>query len=180
MNTTFTYGFAMAIASAVLNYVLYFLGYHDSVEKLQASQSIGSVAGMLIGITCITLAMRARRSETPVTEDFGYGRAFLTGFLTSLWATIFGAISHVIYMTVVNRNFHEIVVQGELAKLEAKGMSASAIEQAAGPIRFMTSPIMQGILAFIFGLIIWTIISAIIAAFVKRKGAVPPAVPQPV
>jgi len=175
MKTTLFYGFAMAIVGTLLAYSLFFLGYHDSVEKLGTSQTISMIVGILNGITCITLGIRARREEVPASEPFGYGRALGTGTLIALWGSIFGTISHVLYMAVINPGFQDVVVQGELAKLEARGMSSAQIEQAEGMIRMMTGTVVQGIAALIFGFLFAFVFALIIAAFTRRPA--PPATP---
>lgn len=176
MKTTLIYGFAMAAVGALMTYALYFLGYHDSVEKLGTAQTIGMVGGLMNGIVCLWLGIRARRDETPATETFGYGRALGTGTLIALWGSLLGAISHVVYMTVVNSDFRELVVQGEIAKMEAKGIPSSQIEQAESVVRMMTGPVAQGIMAVIFGFIMTFILALIVSAFTRRAPPTPPPV----
>ncbi len=173
MKTTFFYGLIMALCGILLNYGLYFLGFHDSAEKLRVAQIIGGCGGLVATIVCIVLGCRARRAETPATEAFGYGRSLLTGFLISLWGVIFGTISQVLYISVVNPGFRDIVTQSELAKLEAKGLSGAQLEQAEGMVRMMTGPVAQGIFGFIGGLLICTILCLIIAAFIRRPAVEP-------
>ena len=168
MKTTFFYGVIMALTSILLNYAMYFLGFHDSVEKFLTGQMVSGIAGMLIGIVCLVLSVRARRAETPASEGFGYGRSLLASFMTALWSVIFSILSWVIYLTVVNPGVRDIMVQSELAKLEAKGLSSTQIEQAEGMIRMMMGPVPQALIGFCFGLVIWTLISLIIAAFIRR------------
>ena len=162
------YGVAMAVASSLLNYGLYFAGFHETPDKLGTAQMIAMIGGLLISITCITLGTRARRAETPANESFGYGRALGAGFMVSLWGVIFGTISQVLYIAVVNPGFGDVMVQTELAKAEARGASAQQLEQAEGFIRMMTSPTAQAVVGFIFGLIFCTVIALIVAAFVRR------------
>jgi hypothetical protein len=168
MKTTFFYGVIMAVIGILLNYAMYFLGFHDSVEKMHTGQMISAIVGILAGIVCLVLAARARRSETPASESFGYGRSLLACFLTSLWSVCFTTLSWVIYIGVVNPGVRDVMIQGELAKLEAKGLSSTQVEQAEGMIRMMMGPVPQGLIGFCFGLVIWTLISLIIAAFVRR------------
>lgn len=168
MNTTLMYGLATAIANSLLNFALYFLGYHETPEKLATAQIIGGCAGLVISIVGIALGCRARRAETPAVEAFGYGRSFLACFLVSLWAVIFGTIFQVLYIAVINPGFRDVVVQAELAKAEARGASAAQLEQAEGMIRMMTGPVAQGIVGFLFGLVVCTLLSLIIAAFIRR------------
>lgn len=176
MKTTLLYGLAMSIVGALIAFLLFFLGFHDSVEKLPTAQTIGTVVGLLNAVVCLFLGIRARRSEVPASEPFGYGRALGAGTLIALWGSIFGSIFHVIYMGLINPGFRDIIVQGELAKMEARGMSSAQIEQAEGMVRMMTGPIPSGIFALIFGFLFTFLFALIVAAFVRRPAAdAPPA-----
>lgn len=174
MKTTFYYGLIMAIINMVLTYGMYFAGFHDSVEKLHTGQMIAGITGTLAGIVCLVLSVRARRAETPASEPFGYGRSFFAAFLTAFWSTLLGTISWVTYIALVNPNIRELMVQGEIAKASAKGMSSAQLEQAEGVIRMMMGPLPQALFAFFFGLIAWTLISLIVAAFIRRPAAAEP------
>ena len=117
MKTTLIYGVAMAIVGTLIACILFFLGFHDSTEKLGTAQALGTVLGLVNAIACLFLGIRARRAEVPASEPFGYGRALGTGTLIALWGALFGAIGHMLYMSVINPGFRDIIVQGELAKL---------------------------------------------------------------
>ncbi len=86
MKTYLTYGFYMALGSALVVFALYFLGYHSEPSKLGTAQVIQSVCGLAIGVTCTVLGVKARRAELPPTEDFGYGRALGAGVMITLFA----------------------------------------------------------------------------------------------
>ena len=168
MKTTFIYGLGMAIAGTLLNFMFYFLGFHETIEKLGTAQTIGIIGGIIITVGGLILSIKARRSETPEAEAFGYGRALGSGVLTALWASLFGSISNVVYMAVINPGIQDMIIEGEIAKLEAKGLSAEQIDQAEGMIKMMTSPAASGIMGFLGAFIISVIICLIIAAFLKR------------
>lgn len=175
MKTTFFYGLSMAIAGTLMTFVLYFLGLHDAADKIGTAQTIAMIGGMAITIGGLILAVKARRSEIPDEEDFGYGRALGAGVLTSLWASIFGSISSVVYMGFINPGMQDLIIENEITKLEASGMSVEQIDQAEGMIRMMTSPAASGIMGFIGAFVISVVICLIIAAVLKRpaQDAVP-------
>ena len=176
MKTTFIHGIGIAIAGAILTFALYFLGFHDSVEKLGTAQTIGMVGGFAISIGGLTLAIRARRDETPADEPFGYGRALGAGTLTTLWSAIFGTLFHVLYTAVINPGMQDIIVENELNKLEAQGMTAAQIESAEGMIQMMTGPVIQSVFALIFGFLFGFIISLVVSIFLRREAvdSIPP------
>jgi hypothetical protein len=168
MKTTFIYGLSMAIAGTLMIFLLYFLGFHDSPEKIGTAQLIGGIGGFIITIGGLILAVKARRGETPLEEDFGYGRDLGAGVLTALWASLFGTLSNVVYMSVINPGMQDAIVTNEINKLEAQGLTAEQMDQAEGMIRMMTIPAASGIMGFIGAFVVSVIISLIIAAVLKR------------
>ncbi|MCF3651285.1 DUF4199 domain-containing protein [Synoicihabitans lomoniglobus] len=177
MKTNFLYGLGMAIAGLVIALLLNVLGFHANAEKLPTGQMIGMVLGIIVTIGGLILAIRARREDTPVHEEFGYGRALGAGTLTALVSSFFGSLFNVLYMTVINPGLQDIIVEGEIAKMEERGMTSAQIEQAEGMVRMMTGPVASGIMGFIMAFIVSFIICLIISAFLKRPAVdeLPPA-----
>ena len=169
MKTYVTYGFFMALGGLLLTLALFFLGFHSDAAKLSSSQWIGSVGGLAIGITVLTLGIKARRADVPVTEEFGYGRALAAGVMITLFGALFGIVTNYLYFQVINPNMADLIVQAQLDKMEAKGMSGAQLEQAEKGIRMFMKPVFSAIFGFIMGLFWGTIISLIAAAFLKRK-----------
>ena len=168
MKTYVTYGFIMALAGALLNLVLFFLGFHSDVAKFSTAQWIGGLVGLAIGIVFTVIGTRARRAEVPATEPFGYGRAFGAALMITLFAALFGALFYFIYQQFINPGFQDVVVQAQTAKLEARGLSGAQLEQAEKMTRMFTGPLISSGLGFIMQMFFGTILSLIIAAFVKR------------
>ena len=171
MKTYLTYGFAMAIAGAVLAIVLYLLGFHSDPAKLTTAQIIQGVGGLAIGITCITLGTKARRAEIPATEEFGYGRALGAGIMVALFASLLGIVTTFLYAKVINPGFVDVIVQAQTEKFEAKGMSASQIEAAEKMVRMFSGATAQAISAFFGGMFFGTLVSLVTAAVLKRPAA---------
>ncbi|MBS0631237.1 MAG: DUF4199 domain-containing protein [Verrucomicrobia bacterium] len=176
MKTYLTYGFAMALAGALLTLALFFMGYHNDPAKLQTAQRIGMVVGIAIGFVGISLGTRARRAETPESEPFGYGRALGAGVMVALFSCLLGFVTNYVYMAFINPGFGDIILQAQAADLEAKGMSSAQIEQAEKVTRFFISPLISSAFSMIFGFIFSVIIALITSAFLKRSdsGKVPP------
>jgi hypothetical protein len=168
MKTSVTYGFYMSLASALLVFALYFMGFHSEASKLGTAQTIQTVCGLAIGITFVVFGTKARRAELPATEDFGYGRALGAGVMITLFAAIFGVVFNYLYSAIINPNFVEVMVQAQTLKFEEKGMSGEQIDRAVGLMRGMMKPGIQAAFGFIFGLFFGTLISLVTAAFLKR------------
>lgn len=177
MKTYLTYGLAIALAGALLNLILYFAGYHSDYSKLSTAQWIGGGGGLAISIACIILGTKARRAEMPPSEDFGYGSAFAAGLMITLVAALIGIVTNYLYMHIINPGFNDLVIHAKVAEFEAKGLSATQLEQMEKDMRFFTSPLIQCVMVFIGGMIGGTIVSLITAAFLKRSANdQPPAV----
>jgi len=168
MKTNVTYGFFIALGSMVLTLALYFLGFHSDVSKLSAAQGIGFVGFLAIAISLIVAGQKARRSEIPAEEGFSYGRGMGAGAGISFFAALFGIVTTFLYFGVINPNLIELMVQAQLDKLEAKGLSGAQIEQAEKFIRFSMKPAVMAVSNFIFMMLIGTVISLISSAILKR------------
>lgn len=176
MKPTLSYGLGIAIAGAVLTFALYFLGYHNDPEKFGTAQIVAGVVGFAITIVGLVLGMQAVREATP-DRSLSYGRAVGAGALITLIAGIFGAIVMFAYGKFINPEFHELIYQAQVDKMMEKGTSQSDVERAEGIMRFFTGPIWMAVAQVIFSPIIGTLLSLIIAIFVKRP---PSAEPPPV
>ncbi len=168
MKTYSLFGFFMALAGLVLTLVLYFLGFHSDPAKFPTGQIIGSIGGLAIGITFIVLGTKARRAEWPVAEDFTYGNAFAAGFMITAIAAFIGIVTNYLYFQVINPGLGDIIVQAQLDKLEAKGLSGAQLERAEKSIRFFLKPGITMALGFLGGIFWGTVISLISSAFLKR------------
>lgn len=177
MKTYLTYGSGMALAGAILALAQYFLGFHEDVEKLQSKvvASVGFLLGLAICVVGVLLAMRAVREKTPDRGLF-YGRGVATGALTGVFYGVFMAVFQFVYGTAINPEFHDLLYQAQMAQMEQMGAGAQA-PQMEGMMRFFTSPVFLAGSTLIFTPILTTVVSLVVAAFVKRDPQVPPPVP---
>lgn len=169
MKTYLVYGFAMALAGALLMLALFFLGFHSDPTKVGPAQLIGMLLGLTISVACIVLGTKARRAELPTNEPFGYGSALAAGVMITLVASLFGIATNYLYFQVINPGFGDVIIQAEIAKMEDKGMSAQQVEAAENLLRKIMSPVFQAVWGFVMGMIMGTVISLISAAFLKRE-----------
>jgi hypothetical protein len=175
MKTYVTYGFIMAICSALLGMALHFTGFHSDVDKLPVAQKISMFAGLAISITTIVLAMKEKRSLTPATGTWGYGSALWTGVCVGFYGMLFGSLYNYAYFAFIDPNFQDVVLQGQLAAMEAQNVPSSQIEAAEPFIRKWLSPVIMTVTGAIF-IFVWNlVISLIAAAFLKNRPAPAPA-----
>ena len=178
MKTALTYGFAMALGGAVLALLLYFTGYHDNPEALRSGQWIATVLSIAIGVAGLALAMREKRARFPDDEEWGYGNALGVGILTGLVSSAAGMVFGYLYFAVINPGMSEVILQSQIAAMEAKGISAAQIERAEPMLRKWMSPVMLTLMQLFFGFL-WNVVLALLLAFFFRRRA-PAAVPPPV
>ena len=169
MKTYLTYGLAIALAGTVLNLALFFLGYHSDVAKFTTGQVIGGVGGIAIAVICIYLGTRARGAEVPVSEPFGYGRALGAGAMIALFAALFSVVTTYLYFHVINPGINDVMMQAQIAKWEAAGLSSERIEAAEAFMRKMMHPGIQAAFGFIAATITGTVIALITSIFCRRE-----------
>jgi hypothetical protein len=169
MKHAFFYGFISALISALYTLGLYFTGFHSTVAKLDSVAIISPIIALAVSITCMVLGARATRQDTPPDEEFGYGRALWASFLTSFVSTVLYGIFNFCYVSWLNPDIIDLMVQQQVAKMEAKGVSGPALDNAEAMTRKLMQPIPGFVFVLIFGVIAGLIISLVIAAFVRRK-----------
>jgi hypothetical protein len=168
MKTSLIYGLYLALAGLLLNLCLYFAGFHSEAEKMISVQWPSVGIFILLAIVLIVLGIKARRGETPVTEDFGYGRALLTGVLVGAFSCIFGIVTNLLYTKVINRGFDVVMAQVRATQWEAQGWSSDRIEKTEAWVHSPMGIIIFGGIFVLFLMFIYTVISLIAAAFLKR------------
>ena len=159
----------MAVAGVLVTFVFYFAGFHDTAEKMSSVQTLGSIAPLAIGITCLTLSMRAKRASAPVESEWGYGSALGAGVMTGLFASLFGMLTAYAYFAFVNPHMTDVIFQMQAAKMEAAGMSAARIESAEPMMRKMMSPLVLTLVQGFMGFCISVVLSLIIAIFFRER-----------
>jgi hypothetical protein len=175
MKTCALYGFIMTLASAFVTLVLFFLGYHSDASKMGIANGVGSGFGLAIAVACTVLGIRARRTEVPESEPFGYGSALWAGVLITVVASVLGAVFSYLYMSFINPSFSDVLLQFQMDKLQAKGISGAQFDQAEKFTKLFTNPGVASVTQLFFGLFMGLILSLIIAAFLKRSApSVPP------
>ena len=169
MKTSLTYGFILALCGSLMSMGFYFTGFHDTAAKLEIAQNIGMVLGMAIAIACIVLGMREKRSLAKPDAAWGYGSALGTGIMVGLIGAVLTCIYTYCYFAFINPHMSDVIMQMQLDKMEAKGMSADQIERAEPFIRKWMNPVMMTVSSFVMFFITNVVIALIAAAFVKNR-----------
>lgn len=168
MKTALTYGFVMALASALVTLGFFFGGFHETAEKLQSTQWLGLVLGLAVTIVGLTLAMREKRSLADPEGNWSYGSAFGIGVLTSLFASLFGMVFAYVYFAVLNPGLGDVMVQAQLQAMEAKGMAGAQLDQAEPMLRKWMSPLVLTLSQGFGGFMMALVLSLILAIFHRR------------
>jgi hypothetical protein len=160
----------MAIASAVLTFIMFFAGFHDNAERMQSgvAQTLGIVGPLAIVVACLILAMREKRANAALNASWGYGSALGTGVLTGLVGALVGGIFAYLYFAFLNPHMGDVIYQVQVAKMEAKGMPTEQIEKAEPMMRKFMTPAMMTVFQSFFGFI-WTVLLSLIVAIFFRK-----------
>ncbi len=103
-----------------------------------------------------------------------YGKAFGVGFWVVLFSTILGTIFGYFYVTQINPGLaEEILMNTEIETLEKyPDMSDADLDRTLSFTEMFITPIMMTIMGFVVSMFFGTILSLIIAIFVKREGTI--------
>jgi hypothetical protein len=173
MKTSLTYGFIMTLCGAFVSLALHFTGLQTDVENLKLAQNISLITGIIIGVTCILLGMREKRAATPADRPWGYGSALGTGVMIGLFGALFGAVYNYVYFAYIFPDFREVILQAQIAAMEAKNIPSAQIDAAEPFIRKWLSPVIMTVTGAIMVFVWNLVISLIVAAVVKNRPAAP-------
>lgn len=171
MKTSLTYGFIAALVAALISMGSYFAGWHDTPEKLDTAHNVGMALGVVTAVICLVLGIKEKRALTPADKSWGYGSALGTGIMIGLFAAILGNLYSYCYFSFINPHVTDVIYQAQVAKMEAKGLSPEQIERAEPMMRKFMSPVVMTISGFVITLLFNTVLSLIIAAFLKNRPA---------
>ncbi len=168
MKTPLLYGLLAAIADALLVLALFFLGFHSDPAKLTVAKWVGGVLALAIAIVSMVAGIRARRSEVPEKDGFGYGSALGAGVIITATTNVIYGIFYFVYLKFINPGFIDVMLQDTMDKMAAKGITGAQADNVEKGVRFMLAPAVQFISQLIIGTIFGVILVLIIAAFLKR------------
>ena len=170
MKNSLTFGALSAVAGAVITLVLYLLGLHSDPARIATASWIQLAIGLPASIIIMIMGIRAKRTETPSNQAFGYGRAFATGLGIGFVSLALGVVFQVLYETVINTSFVECTIQANLANMASSGVSQAAIDRSEAMMRKFSTPTVRALFSVVGGSLIVTLIAAVTAPFATRKG----------
>lgn len=168
MKNYLIYGTAQSVGLFLFTLILYIVGLHSDPAKVGMAGWIFLCGFFPICATCLFLGSKAQRDATPLTEDFGYGRALGAGVMITLVAAVLGVVFGYIYNQIINPHFMEVQTEARHIAMEAKNVPAAQIEQFDQMTEKFNTPVMQAVFGFAISMILGTIISLITSIFVKR------------
>jgi hypothetical protein len=157
------YGLLTAAISIVFSVLTYILDV-----PFKSPVMYFSVVILLAGIIYGTFQYR----NIYLAGYIDFGKAFVSGFLIVLVASLITSIYTYIFFTLIDPAFHEKIVQQSLeeaeAKMAEKGLSADQMESAFSVQRKFMSPLVMTIFSFLGSLVMGAILSLIAAVFIKK------------
>jgi len=163
-NNALIYGLLTAVISIVFSVLTYILDVPMKNPVMYFSFVI-----LLAGIIYGTLQYR----NVSLGGNISFGKAFLSGFLIVLVASIVSSIYSYIFFTFIDPAYLERIIQQTLEQTEAKmlekGLSEEQMEPALAMTRKFMSPIMMSVMAVLSSAVFGAILSLIAAAFIKKE-----------
>lgn len=179
MKTYLTYGVVMALCGAILGMIMFVFGFHSDPGKMQHTRWISTVIGIVIAVVCMWLAVREKRSLTPPDLPWGYGSAMGAALMTGIIGAVLIAVFNYVYFAYINPHIRDVIMQMQLDQMTARGLSADQMDQYQNIAKKWLTPVALTISGLISTLIGYTIISLIMAIFMKNRaesGLTPPPV----
>ncbi len=173
MNTKVFYALVWTICGAVFQLVLFFSGFQT--EKLATGKYLQWL-GLVIAAVVLWFGIRAVRDEAP-GRSLTYGKRVGAGVLISLFSGLMSAVYAWFHFRFINVNFADYTMTTVREQWAKAGMGAAQMDQAEKFTRMLLGPEVQALLTPVMTVIIGTILSLILAAFLEAKPAALEAAP---
>jgi hypothetical protein len=166
LSVAFKYAIITGLISSVYFLVLYLL-------KAETSK-VGGWIGYLILIAIMYLGIKDYRDKD-LGGYINFGKSFSTGILIAFFAGIIYAIFVLIFISFVDTNFINNILQISEQNMIDKGMSQEQIEMGMKYSKMFVSPIMLTVFTVIGYAFFGMIFSLILSAILKKEN---PQMPQ--
>ena len=157
---TFGYGVMISIGMIVYDLVLYLLDL-----KLHPFLPYFSYIILFAGILLASISFRNKYLGGMIT----YGKAFNTGFLAALFASVILAVYAFVFLTFIDPGAMEEAMALVEEKVIGKGLSDAEIEQALSISAKFQSPWISALASLAGNVIIGLILALITSIFVKHE-----------
>ena len=178
MKSHLLHGLLLALAGFLLALVLFITGLGTDQAKFELGQRIAFLASLVLATGFIVSGVKTARDAAPADRGFTYGQAAGAGVLIQMFASLFGLVTSYLYFAVVNPGFSDLLVQLQLDKLQARGISGDKLDRAEHMLRLFTSPLGLTLSGLFSSFVTGAILALVIAGFFKRRpeeSANPPA-----
>jgi len=163
-NNSLIYGLLTAAISIVFSVITYLLDVPMKSPVMYFNWVI-----LLAGIIYGTLQYKNVSSGGYIL----FGKAFLSGFLIVLIASVVSSIYSFVFLTFIDPAYLERIIQQSLEQAEAnmvkQGLTGDQMEPALAMTRKFMSPIIMSALTILISAFFGAILSLITAAFVKKE-----------
>ncbi len=159
MRRAFIYGLLIAVAGAILTFIIGNLEY-------ETQQLVGWI-GLIFPVIGIVLAIRSAKREE--TGEFTFGDGFKVGAATTVVYALFSGIFAYLYYSMINPEALETAREAVRKQFVEQGLTGRELEQSVAMSQGMMTPTGTTILGVVTAIIVGLIISLIAAAFMRRK-----------
>ncbi len=166
--TAYKYGFLAALFSIILTLVFDLLGMNEPGSSMSGTNIISSLLGFAVLAIFIILAIQQQRDQLQGGEIL-LGRAFMTGFATSLVLSLIMLFFMYVYFAFVNTGFREVLEAQFIIGMEDSGMSDSDINTALRIASIFWSPPALAVFGALSLVVQGAIVSLIAGAILKRS-----------
>lgn len=173
MKTELRWGLLLAAALSLWTLLLHVTGVYTT--RLELASTLDTAVVIVPGVV-LAFAMLERRRM--VGAPFIYLRALRTGMLTMIVSWPLSAAFMLLYHKVINPAWLDHLVAFELGRLRASSASPSVLLTTEAALRSRDSVRVELTSSLVGTLILGTLLSAVLALFLRRRqGLVPHAVP---
>lgn len=161
------FGVITTVVLIVYGLIGFVSGLTDPSKMSTAVSWINSLITYAVMIGGVVMAVRHHRDENQ-KGFITFGKAFGTGFKTTLVICITQAIWLFVFMSFIAPDMMDQILQASIDKAAEQGQDPEQVEAGMKMMSWMFTPPMMAVMAFITLTFMGTIFSLIVAAVMKK------------
>lgn len=166
-QTALRFGLITTVVLIVYGLIGFVSGLTDPSKMSTAVSWINSLITYGVMIGGLVMAIRHQRDENQ-SGFISFGKAFGTGFKTTLIICLTQAIWLYVFMAFIAPDMMDQILQASIDKAAAQGQDPEQVEAGMKMVSWMFTPPMMAVMAFITLTFMGTIFSLIVAAIMKK------------
>jgi len=160
LKNSMLYGAYLGLSLILVSVLFYSLSFENGIVSMLVNYAV-----LIVWVAVGTISFR----DNKLNGFLSYGKAYTSGILIIIFGAFITSIYMYFFVTVIEPDFMNKVIEKMTEDLQEQGKSAEEIDMAVSWTKKFSTPLMLTFMTFI-GQVFWgALLNLIVAIFLKKK-----------